>query len=268
MADIEAASITGRLSRDHPCVRRRLSTTSTFAPPVAEHSGELLSMLSVLRAVTAAAVVLSAAWPGVASAAVVSLNNTLDVTQPSLDDGSFLFYNAGPSFGIVPAITVAEGDTFQWTLDFLGDQSITIANIEFVVLHLLVDPNGANASSDVASTGALSFLGSTGETLFSSTLYSDVSGVIHVGQGFGTSQLPTAPATFTFYGVRYEGVVDDYLVPGVTTRTYNSPSLLLLAGDAHPNAGVTEPSTWALMILGFGGAGAALRTRRSRAKAS
>lgn len=28
------------------------------------------------------------------------------------------------------------------------------------------------------------------------------------------------------------------------------------------NAGVPEPATWALMIMGFGGAGAALRRRR------
>jgi hypothetical protein len=37
--------------------------------------------------------------------------------------------------------------------------------------------------------------------------------------------------------------------------------------DAPSPAGVPEPSTWALMIAGFGGAGAMLRRRSAAARA-
>ena len=47
----------------------------------------------------------------------------------------------------------------------------------------------------------------------------------------------------------------------VTTRTYGDPDFSFTA-DASSVAGVVpEPAAWALMILGFGGAGAALRRR-------
>jgi hypothetical protein len=36
-------------------------------------------------------------------------------------------------------------------------------------------------------------------------------------------------------------------------------------GGALPEGGVPEPATWAMMLLGFGGAGAALRRRRAAA---
>jgi hypothetical protein len=56
---------------------------------------------------------------------------------------------------------------------------------------------------------------------------------------------------------------------GITTLTLNVPyqatSNLWVYGTGH--GGVPEPATWAMMILGMGGVGAALRSRRRRAVA-
>ena len=38
---------------------------------------------------------------------------------------------------------------------------------------------------------------------------------------------------------------------------------IIVNGDLAPSAAVPEPATWAMMILGFGAAGAMLRQRRA-----
>jgi hypothetical protein len=71
-------------------------------------------------------------------------------------------------------------------------------------------------------------------------------------------------ATRDLYNVTIYGAGDAVLFSGqLDARLTGNDSLTF---DA-PTGGVPEPSAWALMILGFGGAGAALRGRRQRAPA-
>jgi hypothetical protein len=62
-------------------------------------------------------------------------------------------------------------------------------------------------------------------------------------------------------------VTERYIIraPASSTERSSSPTITL-AGV--PGAAVPEPGTWALMIIGFGGAGAMLRSRRQRISAS
>ena len=79
--------------------------------------------------------------------------------------------------------------------------------------------------------------------------------------------------TVTFGGVRYVGKLNAYTynpndpnqVPGVTTRTYADPSFNFTADENSISSGAPEPASWALMLGGFGLAGAALRRRRAKA---
>ncbi|WP_205854068.1 PEPxxWA-CTERM sorting domain-containing protein [Phenylobacterium kunshanense] len=65
-----------------------------------------------------------------------------------------------------------------------------------------------------------------------------------------------------YYASGYTGLVDEVRLSG-STGNWVLDDLTYTTGVAA----VPEPTTWALMILGFGGAGAALRTRRRAALA-
>ena len=56
------------------------------------------------------------------------------------------------------------------------------------------------------------------------------------------------------------------LTPGIYTWNWgsgaNADSLTINIGTAIPPGAVPEPSTWAMLILGFGAVGGALRRRK------
>lgn len=72
----------------------------------------------------------------------------------------------------------------------------------------------------------------------------------------------TTPLTYTVQaGDETYGFFDTYLDVGATNRAYGN---LTITGVtiAQLNAAIPEPATWAMMILGFGVAGGAMRRRR------
>jgi hypothetical protein len=60
------------------------------------------------------------------------------------------------------------------------------------------------------------------------------------------------------------GGVDSSLADAVASTDGSDPDGSLLDASASAVAGVPEPSSWAILILGFGGAGAMVRRRRAR----
>lgn len=67
----------------------------------------------------------------------------------------------------------------------------------------------------------------------------------------------------TIYSTNYQGGKLSQLIDG--TPIPNQPDYdLMFASFVNTSSGVPEPATWALMIVGFGGIGAALRTNRHR----
>jgi hypothetical protein len=69
-----------------------------------------------------------------------------------------------------------------------------------------------------------------------------------------------APETFSF---KATGATSTLSFIGNSGAQFVGLDNVAVTETAGPTGGVPEPASWALMILGFGGAGAALRRRRS-----
>lgn len=78
----------------------------------------------------------------------------------------------------------------------------------------------------------------------------------------GVSQIANARGAFNFDTALTAGQKVSFAVGAAGNYTYDSTGLALNVTGPDPVGGVPEPTSWALMILGFGGAGAALRRRR------
>lgn len=202
-----------------------------------------------------------------ASAATVTVSTTLDLQNLTPGQNGFTLGAQDAQFPPFAGFDLAEGDTLDFTIDFAGNQELT-----------LINPNSLWAfvySSDVANvngTGSLSLLDTSGAVIWASDVKTDDEGEAHFGQYFSASEFPGLPSTITFGGLRYVGTANDYSVPpdsplspDVTTRHYYSPALYITAGDFLGAGAVPEPATWAMLIAGFGLLGATLRRRQGLA---
>ncbi len=120
----------------------------------------------------------------------------------------------------------------------LSDTSATVSRTTAVI-----------ASNGTAGVGA--FGGAGGD---SSTLTGDLSAFL--GDGALAYNF-TRAANFALVPSGQGNLAINPLVSGRATLTYNYTAVVAAATGAVP-----EPATWALMIMGFGAAGAVLRRRR------
>jgi hypothetical protein len=230
----------------------------------------IMRKIAVLAAVVAVGLS-GLAVSGAASASTVTLNETLDISQPQNNGSSFGGWNGytsdGGAFSGSASFDLSAGDSVDMTAMFKPGQSLTLVNPSQLWMFNFVT---AGDASDVMSTGSLELLDSTGAVLWESNEKTDQEGEAHFGQFFSPGDFASLPSTITFAGLRYVGTLDAYVQdPGnpdettvVTTRTYGDPEFAFNADSATISGVVPEPAAWALMILGFGGAGAALRRRR------
>lgn len=183
---------------------------------------------------------------GGATAATVVVDQTLDLSSAGFASSGFTY---APSSAFSPAFSVqlAVGDTFDFTINFLGAQSLTLSNPSLLWAYAY-----SNQSSDVTGTGRLELLDAHGAVSLSSNPKTDTEGVAHFGQNFDGSDFSGGlPASLTFSGMRYVGTVDAYATPGLTVRTHDSASFAFSA-DAHLVSGVPEPESVLLMLAGLG----------------
>jgi hypothetical protein len=181
------------------------------------------------------------------AASTVTVQTTLDLVDLIPNFSGFTAGVQGsPPFAPGFDVQLAEGDTFDFTIDFAGAQTLTIENLSFIWAFSYA----AGDSSDVVGTGSLSLLDTAGVPLWTSNTKTSTEGSVHFGQFFFAADFPGLPSSVTFGGLRYVGTVVDYVEPAVTVRTYSNPATFFNA--ASYVAVVPEPGAAALMGLGLG----------------
>ncbi len=198
-----------------------------------------------------AAALLGMSFSASAFASAVIVNQTLDLTQAKFAPGpGFQGWQGSPAFDGGFNVAIAEGDSFEFTIDFLGSQTLTVVDLSFIWAFSYADE-----SSSVEAEGTFSFLDANGAAFFTSSLKKTTEGAIHLGQQYNGNDFAGGfPASFTFSGVQYKGTVIDYLDPNVTTRHYNQAALYFTADDAIVGASpVPEPASIAVWGLEHSG---------------
>jgi hypothetical protein len=196
-----------------------------------------------MHALALSAALLAAALP--AAAVTVTVNVTLDVADIIPGANGFTGgVQEAPPFQPGFSVSIAEGDTFQYTIDFVGTQTLTLDNVNALWAY-----SYATSSTDVIATGSLTLLDTAGNALYTSDTKTTQEGEAHLGQYFFGGDFPGLPASVTFGGLRYAGTVDDYVEPGVTTRDYNDPAFYFVSDSFTAN--VPEPAAALLMLGGL-----------------
>ena len=202
------------------------------------------ALLASALATTAAG---AATAPTVAIGPTATIHLTLNAALIADTGNGFTGSVQGaPAFAPPFSFSLAEGDTLDYTVQFLPGQSLTLVNPSLLWSLIFAD-----VSSDVTGTGRLQLLNSAGQALYTSATKTDTEGEAHYGQYFGADEFAGLPSTITFSGLRYVGTVVDYLEPGVTTRNYYDANFSFGADSFALS--VPEPGTSALLLAGLGG---------------
>jgi hypothetical protein len=205
-----------------------------------------LSFLRQSFAVVALLVSASSTSAGIIS--TITVNQTLDLNATQSTPGpGFQGWQDVPAFNGGFNVPIAVGDTFEFTIDFLGDQALTANDLSFVWAFSYAE--AGSPALDVRGTGTFSFLDASGSEFLTSNLKTSLEGEAHFGQQFNSKDFAGGlPSSLTFWGVRYVGTLVEYVdLPdgGVQTRNYDNPAFFL---DASSISVVPEPSS--LMLCG------------------
>lgn len=208
-----------------------------------------------LKTAFLAAAAVGALWAGQVQAATHTLNLTGVVA-----DGSYSSQTIGPTqfdqwvlslsgLSSDNAITVAEGDTIEATITL--DQLFTApASVDITVFGLFLQ-GPAFPAGDVSASGTFTFFNGV------DVAKSGAGGTDTAGQvAHSVAYFPPDNGAITFDSISATFTID--LLPEAVSLDFAGLTYTLFS----PSGAVPEPATWALMILGFGGAGAMLRRRR------
>ena len=206
-------------------------------------------MKRALRSIALSAGLCLAMGAGQASAATFVVNQTVDLTGVSVPADVTWQLNPG-RWSPEQDLTMTAGDVLDWTVHFVGghgylyttgpfDLSVRLTTGgDFVILH-------TTATIDLLDAGDSVFASGFTESRFSNGVGSNFYSTDFSGLGLGDK----------IFGFHYVGTVDDL--------QYQSEELPFRYGVAYVTGAtpVPEPTTWVMMILGFGMVGAALRRR-------
>lgn len=191
---------------------------------------------------------------GQASATVFTVDETVDVNSGPYDGSSQYVFGSG-AFSAFAPITLGVGDELDWTIHFQAGQTLHLINVNKVIGTFGVQAGGAGLQSD---NPTLSFLGAGGVAFGSATIPHSFVGNIGVPAEGGYS----GPQTIS--GLRFIIPASSIAGGSGTTATLSNVQSLRITDFGIGFAVMTEPSSWAMLIGGFGMAGAALRRRRAQ----
>lgn len=177
-----------------------------------------------------------------------------------LSSVSFSFSAFSRSSGTL-ILSLIDGDYAAGARSVIGQKSINFVDIN----SYPSSPNNLNQTFDTSAFNYKVKNGKKFSIVFDTT--PDTTGLIYLGIGYSDLDLDANPVTeVSSYSSNYSGGELLALLNG-TLFPLTSPRDLTFATYVDTSAGVPEPATWALMILGFGGIGAAMRRRGKSATA-
>lgn len=215
-----------------------------------------------LSAFTATLIAIASAGPASAASLAgnrVILNLTLDTSGIVMIAPDYFGAQGTPAFTSEQSFSLAVGAALDDTISFLPGQPLTLSQATGF-WALVYATSGGSQHADM--TGSLRLLDAQGAALYTSDPYTDVEGLVHVGQFFSANQFPGLTDPVTFHGVRYEGTVNSYTpdVPGtdplITSRDYQQP------GFYYTTSAVPEPASVLTLLAGLGLLGAMRRRAR------
>ncbi len=125
-------------------------------------------------------------------AATVVFNDTLDIQKPSVVPFPEKGWGGTSFLGKYNNLQVSEGDTYEFNIDFLGAQTLTIQN-----LNSVFPISFSERILDATMTGSISFLDASGQPFLTSNLKTSTE-FRHIGQRFEESDFATGiPANIT-----------------------------------------------------------------------
>ena len=212
----------------------------------------------------AAAALAGLALAGAAHAATETLTLTgtvADSTYGTFSSGGITYNTWTLPLGGLPTngVTVSQGDEVDGTITL--DQAFTV--------H--IPPSGNFSSSDVIFGGIFSSSDNqaSGTTTF-------LNGTSQVATGFGgsisVSALTFGAGLFSPPKITFNTIGLDYNITGLAQpATLTSATLEMFVPNGSFSSGgggaIPEPAAWSLMLVGVGGLGSALRSRRRPAAA-
>lgn len=178
---------------------------------------------------------------------------------------------SGAHAAIIPTLDSVTADGSDWIFSYsgtlAGDQGL-VQGSKLIIYDFAGYVNGSidvgiYGPSLVASTELVSAIlpppSDTDDPLIPNLVFT------WTGAPFNASGGPFADVSFAGLTAKsiYSGVQNDgFSAMAVTNNGSATGDLSFNSGRVGVPSAVPEPGTWALMILGFGGAGAALRARR------
>jgi hypothetical protein len=224
-----------------------------------------MSFLRARRFIAGAVIALFAAAATHASAKVITLDATLDLTKALTNAHGVLageVYGWGAALPLSATVEVAVGDTFNYNLRFAGDQALHIQ--DFWIINPNVWTPGYGQISAATVIGTIDFIAPDGSIVASGAKTSNEGAANNIGQFLPSIYFSLLPSDFTMIGFNYSEIVVDY-DNKFQKKTFNGPSLHMTYefGEIVSVARVPEAPTWTMMLTLFGvAAGVAARARR------